>query len=460
MILGLAGFFHSQRSDRHLEVPVPKDLDKLEPQLRNYVTQKIKWVRERPREMHRQATLGIIYAANSLWSEARLAFINAAKLNPKEPLARLYVAISTQESGDFNEALNMFRQITAEFPEFPQGYYRLGDALLRSGSVDEAEPAFQRLIALAPKEWRGYAGMGEVKLRKGDYAEAAKVLEKSLALDPGAKTAHHLLGQAYRGLGRLEDAGLELAIGVDQTRYPMEDDWSVTASQHMKLLQDQMDMANEYSSRGQPGKAVELLKEALASQQGNSSLVNALAIAYNRSGQPENARDLLLKVVQKEDRYLPAYITLSHSCSDLGRTNEALRYAERAIELGPNVAQTHLAKANALLTMEHDEQALAALEVALRCDPQNGEIQMEMGDVCLKNLNRSEPALEHYKQAARLNPALASVQVRLAQLYVERGDAGEAGAAVEHLRRISPANPALGILDERLRRLAGRRNNE
>ena len=85
---------------------------------------------------------------------------------------------------------------------------------------------------------------------------------------------------------------------------------------------------------------------------------------------------------------------------------------------------------------------------------------MEMGDVCLKNLNRSEPALEHYKQAARLNPALASVQVRLAQLYVERGDAGEARAAVEHLRRISPANPALGILDERLRRLAGRPNNE
>src|SRR6266536_707824 len=165
-------------------VPVPGDLERLEPQLRAYLKDKIEWTRKAPRDVHRQATLGMVYAANALWSESRMAFQNAAQIDPKEPLARLYVAISTQELGDFDEALNRFRQITSEFPDFPQGYYRLGDALLRAGKVEEAETGFQRLITLAPKEWRGYAGLGEVKLRKGAFEDAISLLEKAISLDP------------------------------------------------------------------------------------------------------------------------------------------------------------------------------------------------------------------------------------------------------------------------------------
>src|SRR5438552_11248948 len=48
-------------------VPVPSDLEKIEPQLRAYLKDRIEWTREAPRDLHRQATLGIIYAANALW---------------------------------------------------------------------------------------------------------------------------------------------------------------------------------------------------------------------------------------------------------------------------------------------------------------------------------------------------------------------------------------------------------
>jgi tetratricopeptide (TPR) repeat protein len=137
------------------EVPTPSDLSKLEPQLREYVEEKVKWVRAAPRDARRQATLGLVYAANSLWPEARLAFRNAVQLNPKEPLAHLYAAVSTQETGDFDEALNLYRQLTLQFPNFAPGFYRLGEALLRAGAVAEAETAFRQLITLAPQEWRG-----------------------------------------------------------------------------------------------------------------------------------------------------------------------------------------------------------------------------------------------------------------------------------------------------------------
>jgi len=158
VVIALIGFSR-RTSGPALEVPIPKDLDSLDAQLRLYIVEKVKWVRQAPRDAGRHATLGMVYAANSIWPEARLAFRNAATLDPKEPLAQLYVAVATQETGDFDGALKLYREVTVRFPDFAPAFYRLGDALLRAGTVDEAENVFRRLLALAPQEGRGFAGL-------------------------------------------------------------------------------------------------------------------------------------------------------------------------------------------------------------------------------------------------------------------------------------------------------------
>jgi tetratricopeptide (TPR) repeat protein len=441
----------SRRAGPQTQVPLPGDLAKLEPQVRAYLTAKIAWVRGEPNDPNRQATLGVVYGANGLWNEARMAFQNASKLNPREPLALLYVGIATEEVGDIEGALKVFGRVTTQFPDFPQGFYHFGDALLRAGRVNEADAAFQRLIVLAPNEWRGYAGLGDVRLRTANYAEAAKLLRKAIDLGPDAKRAHYLLGLAYRGLNRQADAKLELAIGINQPGDRMDDAWSVSASQHMKLLPDQMEMASEFSQRGQPSRAVKILSEAFAYQPENQTLANALAIALNRSGRPGEARDLLLKVIQKDEHCVPAFVTISYSCTELGLTGESLKYADRAIELGPNLAQSYLAKANALLASEHDVEAYSALESAARCDPQNAQIQVEMGDVSSLNLQRTEEAIGHYKKATELNPALLSAYARLAELCIHTRQFNDAADALKIMRLLSPKAPELAALELELR---------
>ena len=146
-------FLHSKSGSPALGIPVPIELAKLEPQLRAYLEKEIQWARAAPRDANRQATMGIVYSANGLWEEARIAFENAAKLNSNEPLAQLYVGIAKQGIGDLEGAVKTFTQVTTRFPDFPQGYYRLGDALLRMGMIDQAEPAFRRLI-----DWRHGSG--------------------------------------------------------------------------------------------------------------------------------------------------------------------------------------------------------------------------------------------------------------------------------------------------------------
>lgn len=457
LLLAFAGLGNYLRTRKPLlDVPLPGDIGNLETQLRAYIEEKVQRVRESPREMQRYATLGIVYAANGLWNEAQKAFKNAAQLNPKEPLAQMYVGIATQESGDLDQALQLFRQLAVQFRNFAPAHYRLGHALLRAGALDEAESAFQRLIACAPTEWRGLAGLGDVKLRRGDYAAAVHCLEQAVRQDPSAKNAHHLLGMAYRGMGRMEDAALELRLGLNAVVFPMPDAWSETASQHMRLLQDQIDIANAYSQAGSPNKAVELLDRALSFHPRNLALLNNLAIAYNRSGQPQKARPLLQRMLQIDERYLSAHITLSFNAQMLGFNDEALAHAEKAIALAPDTPQGYLAKANVLLAMERDVEALAALGTAFSCDPQNAEVQIEMGDVCLRNLNRPAEAMEHYKNASKLDPVFAPVHVRVADLQIKLGETNEARASLQTLRRISPNAPELAVLEGRLQKLRNR----
>jgi len=164
--------------------------------------------------------------------------------------------------------------------------------------------------------------------------------------------------------------------------------------------------------------------------------------------------------MEKNNRYLPAYVTISHSCAALGLNEESLSYAERAIELGPKLAQSHLAKANALLAAEHDVEALSALESAYLCDPENAETQIEMGDVCSLNLPRKEEALEHYKKAIELNPALAPAYMRLANLCIGLGRTKQAAAAIETLRKLSPKAPELIELEAQLQKFEQHENRK
>lgn len=431
-------------------VPVPERLESLQPQLRAYIEETIGWVQENPKQMERHATLGLVYAANQLWREAKLAFENAARLRPREPLAHLYVAVATQETGDQDSALDLYRQLTDRFPKFPQGFHRLGEAALRAGLIDEASAAFERLIELAPDEWRGHAGLGEVELRRGNHARAVSHLEQAVAIDPYAGNARSLLGLAYRGLGRIEEAEIELRLGLDSQNYPMPDPWAETAHQHMRLLQDQVEIAGSLSRRGHHDHAIGLLLNALAYAPTNLALLNNLAIALNQADQPERALEVIEKIREIDPFNLAATITASLAFHALGQMDEALAWADQAVARAPNSTQVHLARANAFLGQERNDDALEALEAAARCDPRNPQIQIEIGDLLLRNLDRPEDAFVRYQQAGRLDPSLAGVRMRLARMHIERLEFDDARLEIDRLRKLDPAHPGLPLLEEQL----------
>ena len=61
--------------------------------------------------------------------------------------------------------------------------------------------------------------MGKVLEKKGEFELAVRALQRAANMDPNNPTTHHLLGQAYRDMGKKEEAESELKAAEElQTR--------------------------------------------------------------------------------------------------------------------------------------------------------------------------------------------------------------------------------------------------
>jgi tetratricopeptide (TPR) repeat protein len=136
----------------------------------------------------------------------------AVALDPKLPLAHFLLGELYLYKSRIPEAITEFEKEKAINPAHAPTYYKLADAYSRIQKFDDAERLLQRSIWLDATSTGPYILMGKVLEKKGEFGLAVRALERAVTMDPNNSITHHLLGQAYRDLGRNEDAEKELKL--------------------------------------------------------------------------------------------------------------------------------------------------------------------------------------------------------------------------------------------------------
>lgn len=134
----------------------------------------------------------------------------ALELDPKLPLAHLLLGEVALAGSRADEALTQFSQEAAINPLFGGVYERMADAYLHNGDYDHALTSLNKAVLLEPTSTGPYILLGKVFLKQKNPLMARLYLERAVSMDPGNYMAHGLLGQAYRSLGRSEDAAREM----------------------------------------------------------------------------------------------------------------------------------------------------------------------------------------------------------------------------------------------------------
>jgi tetratricopeptide (TPR) repeat protein len=130
-------------------------------------------------------------------------------LDPTLPLAHELLGEIALAGNHLDEAIADFEQEKSRNPLEGILYERLGDAYLRAAKYDEAQRALQQAVLLEPNATGPYILLGKTMLKKSDPLGAATYLERASQMDPANYMTHNLLGQAYRAMGRKDDASRE-----------------------------------------------------------------------------------------------------------------------------------------------------------------------------------------------------------------------------------------------------------
>ena len=136
----------------------------------------------------------------------------AVALDERLPLAHGLLGEIALASNHLDEAIAEFEKERARDPLEPSVYDRLGDAYSRAARYTEAQQSLQRAVLLEPNATGPYILLGKVMLKRGDPVGALTYLQRALAMDKDNFMTHSLLAQAYRGVGRTDEASRETEI--------------------------------------------------------------------------------------------------------------------------------------------------------------------------------------------------------------------------------------------------------
>jgi tetratricopeptide (TPR) repeat protein len=136
----------------------------------------------------------------------------AATLDPKLPLVHFLLGELYLYKSRVPESIAEFEKVIALNPAHAATYYKLADAYSRVQKYDEADRLLQKSIWLDSTSTGPFILRGKILEKKGEFDLAVLALQRAATMDPNNPMTHQLLGQAYRNVGKKDDAERELKL--------------------------------------------------------------------------------------------------------------------------------------------------------------------------------------------------------------------------------------------------------
>ncbi len=89
-------------------------------------------------------------------------------------------AISAAKSGNYDEAIQLFTEITTTNPDFANAYTNLGLLHRHKANKDEARQAFNKAISLNPADAVSYNHLGVMLREEGKFSEAKDMYQSAI----------------------------------------------------------------------------------------------------------------------------------------------------------------------------------------------------------------------------------------------------------------------------------------
>jgi tetratricopeptide (TPR) repeat protein len=332
---------------------------------------------------------------------------------PDNPGARYYAARAAEQIGDFDRAIEEYRQSIRSRPEFT-------DSGLRMARLHEAEGAHDRAWVAAIHHYRAHPGDAEgavflVRLA-GRLRHESRLGEILSALRETPLWGHAVAIRADtfadRGGPEVAVARIRRAEGIDLTR---PRDAAALRSLCVHLL-----------AAGRPGEAEAAVEAALGARPDVAAFHEIRALVQEHRGAPlEQVRASYQRAVDLDPKNAPALESLGRLAAEAGDAEAALAFYDRAAAANPH-DPSPLRRAAALHAgAGRSREAEERWEALLREHPYDADAAMQLVRLRLARGAETERTLELARRATRFRggPEARSLLARVRQ---EHGEGAEA----------------------------------
>ena len=158
---------------------------------------------------------------------------------------------------------------------------------------------------------------------------------------------------------------------------------------------------------------------------------------------------LLNRCVANDPGFVRAYSAIADAWSRLitggyedftagvARSEEAAR---KAVQIGPEWAESHAAMAMVHMFLDQFEDALAEAQRAVQINPNQAEAQIEIG-MLHSTFGRIPEATASFERAHELDPLQFAAGAHLAFIYIAAGRVGDALEVMGKMKEMNPKNP-------------------
>jgi Flp pilus assembly protein TadD len=320
-------------------------------------------------------------------------WLQAAALAQTNAAAALAKAHDALEHDRFAEVVALLRPLAAAEPPVPGAWRELGFAYYRNGQLNDAQQAFSAAARLDASDNESVQMEGLTLYRMGRFAEAVPFLERVRQWMPHANAdANYVLGLCYLNAQQVDKArqafALQYAVPADSAQaylllaqlllHAQLDD--PAAVQARKALAIQTDLPLAHFVLGEVELAKTRVEQALVEFElerkvnpGYAPLYDRLGDAYARLDRLDEAQQALTRAIALERTSTGPFILMGKVLLRKSDPGTALLYLQRAAQMDPNNAMTHILLSQAYARTGRAQDAKRESDVGSRL--RSAEIQ-------------------------------------------------------------------------------------
>jgi len=380
-----------------------------------------------PRDVKAFLTLGLTLHSLHRTAEAEDAWQTALNIDPLNRTALDWLAKARIESGEFEEAIALLQSE----PKDSESSLDLALAYSRSGSFDSAAETLLRALRSNPKDARLILALASVYSQAHRYDDATELLRKATTVYPRDSA---LLLEYLRLLVLQGNFSSARAL-VDRLRKEQ--------SQDFELLYLSGVIANGEQNYT---LAVQQLQAAVQQNPQHYDALFNLGIALLRLGQPQAARDALLRAEAIDTLAADVHFQLAQALRQLGDSaaaqSELKLFQERQqATLQLALGQSKAGQAAQALRNGQTDQAIQLYRDAVAAQPQNASFHFDLAQALGSSSRPSDRAEQRseLEKSIVLRPGFAAAENQLGLLAAQNGENANAEASFRNALRVRPS---------------------